>query len=91
MLCSHPAVMEAAVVSGPDPKWGEVPVAFVAVNADASATEAELIAYARIHMAHFKTPKRVVFGELPRNATGKIQKFVLRERARELMKSEVKH
>ena len=87
VLCSHPAVIEAAVVAGPDPKWGEVPVAFVTLKAGAAATEDELIAYARKHMAHFKAPKRVVFGELPRTATGKIQKFVLRERARELMKS----
>jgi fatty-acyl-CoA synthase len=88
-LCAHPAIMEAAVVAGPDPKWGEVPVAFVALKAGAAATEGELIAYAREHLAHFKAPKRVVFGELPRNATGKIQKFTLRDRARELMKEKV--
>jgi fatty-acyl-CoA synthase len=64
-----------------------VPVAFVTLKSGAAATEAELVAYARERLAHFKAPKRVVFGELPRNATGKIQKFVLRERARELMKS----
>jgi len=87
-LCRHAAVMEAAVVAGPDPRWGEVPVAFVVLKSGAAATEAELIAYAREHLAHFKVPKRVVFGELPRNATGKIQKFVLRERARELMSIE---
>ncbi|MGH8635139.1 MAG: AMP-binding enzyme, partial [Burkholderiales bacterium] len=86
-LCAHPAVMDAAVVAGPDPKWGEVPFAFVTLKSGAAATEAELIAYARERLAHFKAPKRVVFGELPRNATGKMQKFVLRERARELMKS----
>ena len=85
-LCAHPAVMEAAVVAGPDPKWGEVPVAFVALKAGAAVTEDELVAYARERMAHFKTPKRVMFGDLPRNATGKIQKFILRERAREVMK-----
>jgi fatty-acyl-CoA synthase len=81
--------MEAAVVAGPDPKWGEVPVAFVTLKGGAAATEPELVAWARQHIAHFKAPKRVVFGELPRNATGKIQKFVLRERARDLMRSEV--
>jgi fatty-acyl-CoA synthase len=86
-LCAHPAVMDAAVVAGPDPKWGEVPVAFVTLKSGAAATEDELVAWAREHIAHFKVPKRVVFGELPRNATGKMQKFVLRERARELMKS----
>ncbi len=85
VLCTHPAVMEAAVVAGPDPKWGEVPVAFVTLRAGASATEDELIACACERMAHFKAPKRIVFGDLPKNATGKIQKFVLRDRARELM------
>jgi fatty-acyl-CoA synthase len=86
VLCSHPAVIEAAVVAAPDAKWGEVPVAFVTLKAGAAATEGELTAHARSHMAHFKAPKRVVFGELPKNATGKIQKFVLRERARELVR-----
>jgi fatty-acyl-CoA synthase len=86
VLCSHPAVIEAAVVAAPDAKWGEVPVAFVTLKTGAAATESELTAHARSHMAHFKAPKRVVFGELPKNATGKIQKFVLRERARDLMK-----
>jgi acyl-CoA synthetase (AMP-forming)/AMP-acid ligase II len=85
-LCSHPAVMEAAVVAGPDSKWGEVPVAFVTLKDGSAATEAELVAYVRSRMAHFKTPKRIEFGELPKNATGKIQKFVLRDRARELLK-----
>jgi fatty-acyl-CoA synthase len=84
-LCSHPAVIEAAVVAGPDPKWGEIPVAFVALKNGAATSEPQLIAYTRERLAHFKAPKRVVFGELPKNATGKIQKFVLRERARELI------
>ena len=82
VLCAHPAVMEAAVVARSDPVWGEVPVAFVSLKADAGVSEEELVAYAREHMAHFKAPKAVVFGDLPKNATGKIQKFVLRERAR---------
>jgi fatty-acyl-CoA synthase len=86
-LASHPAVMEAAVVAGPDPKWGEVPVAFVALKPGATTSEAQLIAQVRAALAHFKTPKKIVFGELPKNATGKIQKFVLRERAKELMKN----
>jgi fatty-acyl-CoA synthase len=85
VLCSHAAVLEAAVVAAPDPKWGEVPVAFVALKNDIAATEHDLIDYARHRLAHFKAPKRVIFGELPKNATGKIQKFVLRERARELL------
>jgi fatty-acyl-CoA synthase len=86
-LCGHPDVMEAAVVAGPDPKWGEVPVAFVTLKAGAATSEAELVAWAREHLAHFKAPRRIEFGDLPKNATGKIQKFVLRDRARDLMKS----
>jgi fatty-acyl-CoA synthase len=83
-LSAHPSVLEVAVVAGPDPKWGEVPVAFLSLKPGASASERELIDHARAALAHFKAPKRVVFGELPRNATGKIQKFVLRERAKAL-------
>jgi fatty-acyl-CoA synthase len=81
VLCAHAAVIEAAVVARSDPVWGEVPIAFVTLKDGVVATEDELIAYARARMAHFKAPKRIVFGELPKNATGKIQKFVLRERA----------
>ena len=84
-LCAHPEVMEAAVVAGPDPKWGEVPVAFVTLKEGAAVSESALTDYARSHMAHFKTPKRIIFGELPKNATGKIQKFVLRKRAKAMM------
>ena len=80
-LSSHPAVLEAAVVAAPDEKWGEIPVAFVTLKPGQSVDEATLIAYARDNMAHFKAPKKIVFGDLPKNATGKIQKFVLRERA----------
>jgi fatty-acyl-CoA synthase len=80
-LAAHPAVMEAAVVAGPDAKWGEVPVAFVTLKDGAAATESELIGHARERLAHFKAPKRIEFGELPKNATGKIQKFVARPRA----------
>ena len=83
-LCAHPDVLEAAVVAGPDVKWGEVPVAFVTLKPGTQLTESELIAYARDNLAHFMAPKRIVFGELPKNATGKIQKFVLRERAKGL-------
>lgn len=79
ILMGHPAVQEVAVVGMPDPKWGETPHAFVRRAADAALTEAELIAYAREHMAHFKTPRKVEFvAELPKTATGKIQKYVLR-------------
>jgi fatty-acyl-CoA synthase len=81
-LSAHPAVLEAAVVAAPDEKWGEVPVAFVTLKPGQSLDAATLIAYARDNMAHFKAPKKIVFGDLPKNATGKIQKFVLRETAR---------
>ncbi|HYW03671.1 MAG TPA: acyl--CoA ligase family protein [Gammaproteobacteria bacterium] len=83
VLASHPAVLEVAVVAAPDPKWGEIPVACVTLKEGAPETTAdELIAWVRERLAHFKAPRRVLFGELPRNATGKIQKFVLRERLR---------
>jgi fatty-acyl-CoA synthase len=81
-LYRHPAVLAAAVVAQPDAKWGEAPCAFVEVKPGASVTEAALIEHCRAHLARFKAPRRVVFGELPKTSTGKIQKFVLRERAR---------
>jgi fatty-acyl-CoA synthase len=83
-LTTHPDVLEAAVVAGPDQKWGEVPVAFVTLKPGAAPGEAELIEHVRTALAHFKAPKKIVFGELPKNSTGKIQKFVLRERAKTL-------
>jgi fatty-acyl-CoA synthase len=67
-----------------DDKWGEVPCAFVELKVDAVASEDELIGFCADHMARFKRPKKVVFGELPKTATGKIQKNVLRERAKQL-------
>jgi fatty-acyl-CoA synthase len=78
VLVSHPAVLEAALVGRDDPRWGEVPVAFVTLREGTSATETELIEYVRSRLAHFKAPRQVVFGELPRTSTGKIQKHVLR-------------
>lgn len=81
-LYKHPAVMAAAVVASPDPKWGEVPAAFVELRDGASVTEADLIAHCKEHLAGFKAPKKVVFGPLPKTSTGKIQKFVLREQAK---------
>ena len=81
-LYRHPAVLAAAVVAQPDPKWGETPCAFVELKAGAAATEDEIIEHCREHLARFKAPKRVLFGELPKTSTGKIQKFVLRERAK---------
>jgi fatty-acyl-CoA synthase len=78
VLYRHPAVLFAAVVAKPDPKWGEVPCAFIELKDGAKATEAEIIAYCRSHMSGFKTPKSVMFGPIPKTSTGKIQKFLLR-------------
>jgi fatty-acyl-CoA synthase len=83
-LYKHSAVALAAVVARPDEKWGETPCAFVQLKSGASVTEDELIAHCRAHLARYKAPKKVVFGALPTTATGKIQKYVLRERARAL-------
>jgi fatty-acyl-CoA synthase len=82
VLLRHPAVQEVAIVGLPDEKWGETPHAFVVLREGASVTEADLIAFARKHLAHFKAPRGVTFvDELPKTATGKIQKFVLRKGA----------
>jgi fatty-acyl-CoA synthase len=80
VLVEHPAVLEAAVVGRADSHWGEVPVAFVVLRAGRSATEAELIAFARERIAHFKAPKEIRFEELPKTSTGKVQKHDLRAR-----------
>ena len=82
VIYSHPAVLACAVVATPDPKWGETPCAFVELKEGAGVSEAEMIAHCRAVLAHFKTPRKVVFGVLPKTSTGKIQKFMLRERAR---------
>jgi fatty-acyl-CoA synthase len=85
VLCDHPAVLECAVVGVPDEKWGERPRAYVTLvdgQAPGSVTPAELIAFCRDRLAHYKCPDSVVFTELPKTATGKIQKAVLRARAR---------
>jgi fatty-acyl-CoA synthase len=82
VLYRHPGVLEAAVVGKPDPMWGETPCAFVALKPEANATAEEVIAFCRDHLAHFKAPRTVIFGALPKTSTGKIQKFVLRERAK---------
>ena len=81
-LYRHPAVIAAAVVAQPDPKWGEVPCAFVELKDSAEVTAAELLSHCRSYLAGFKMPKRVVFGPLPKTSTGKIQKFVLRQQAK---------
>ena len=77
-VCSHPAVLECAVIAIPDDKWGEVPKAFVTIRTSASVTEDEIISHCRERLAHFKTPKVVQFCQLPKTSTGKIQKHVLR-------------
>jgi fatty-acyl-CoA synthase len=85
VLSQHQAVLSAAVVARPDPTWGETPCAFLELKPDAAAVdEAEIIQFCRQRLARFKVPKRVIFGELPKTSTGKIQKFSLREQARQL-------
>ncbi len=81
-LYRHPAVMSVAVVATPDPKWGEVPCAFIETKEGAKVTAEELTAFCRERMAHFKVPKRFIFEDLPKTSTGKIQKYVLRQRAK---------
>ena len=81
VLYKHPAVLLAAVVAKPDPKWGEVPCAFVELKDGATPTEAEILAYCKSVLPGFKSPKSVMFGALPKTSTGKIQKFMLREQA----------
>jgi fatty-acyl-CoA synthase len=84
ILYRHPAILEAAVVARPDEKWGETPCAFVTLRDGATATAEEIIEFCRNHIAHYKAPKTVVFGGLPKTSTGKVQKFVLREQAKQL-------
>lgn len=83
-LYKHPAVLAAAVVAKQDEKWGETPCAFIELKSDAEiVTEDQIINFCRENLAHFKCPTNVIFGELPKTSTGKVQKFVLRERAKE--------
>jgi fatty-acyl-CoA synthase len=81
VLYRHPDVLAAAVVARPDPKWGETPCAFVELKAGAKTTPEAIVAHCRKHLAGFKVPRAVVFGELPKTSTGKIQKFELRKKA----------
>lgn len=83
-LMHHPAVNLCAVVAKPDDKWGEVPCAFIELKEGSQADEAEIIAFTRERLAGFKTPKKVVFQELPKTSTGKIQKYALRKLAKNL-------
>ena len=80
VLYKHPAVGEAAVVAMPDKKWGEVPCAFVELKTGKNTEEDQLIDFCNQHMANFKKPKKIIFGPLPKTATGKIQKHELRQR-----------
>ena len=79
-ISAHPAVLEVAVIAIPDDYWGEVPKAFVTLKPGSIATEDELRDFVREHLAGFKVPKAIEFGDLPKTSTGKVQKFVLRER-----------
>ncbi|MES2282890.1 MAG: acyl-CoA synthetase [Pseudomonadota bacterium] len=81
VLYRHPAVLAAAVVAKPDARWGETPCAFIELKAGASTTAEDIVAHCKEHMAGFKVPRAVVFGELPKTSTGKIQKFELRKQA----------
>ena len=83
-LFSHPAIMEAAVVALAHDFWGEVPCAIVSLKEGKTSSEQEIIQFCRDHMAHFKCPKKVIFADLPKTATGKIQKFALREMVKSL-------
>ena len=84
VLYKHPAVMNCAVVAAPDAKWGEIPLAFVELKPERVASDEELTRWCADHLARFKLPRQIIFGELPKTATGKIQKFELREQAKTL-------
>ena len=88
VLCRHPSVLAAAVVARPDPKWGETPCAFVELKDELDLSPDAALAHCRQNLAGFKVPKRFVFGPLPRTATGKVQKFALRDAARALTDAE---
>jgi fatty-acyl-CoA synthase len=84
VLYKHPAVQAASVVAKPDDKWGETPCAFIELKPGRTVTPEEIVAYCREHVAHYKAPRFVVFGELPKTSTGKVQKYILREKAKAL-------
>jgi fatty-acyl-CoA synthase len=89
IMITHPAIRDVAVVAKPDEKWGETPCAFVELKDGATLTEAELIRWCKDNMPRFMAPKNVVFQELPKTSTGKIQKFVLRDQAKALKVSKL--
>lgn len=82
VLCRYPGVITAAVVALPDPKWGEVPCAFVELAEGLEGNEQAVIEYCREHLARFKVPKQIHFGPIPKTSTGKIQKFLLRQQVK---------
>ncbi len=82
VLYKHPAVQAASVVAKPDIKWGETPCAFIELKPGYNSTAEEIVAYCREHVAHYKAPRFVVFGDLPKTSTGKVQKYILREKAK---------
>jgi fatty-acyl-CoA synthase len=82
VLFKHPAVQLAAVVAKPDAKWGETPCAFIELKPAKTATAAELLAWCREHLAHYKCPRHFIFADIPKTSTGKVQKYVLREQAK---------
>ncbi len=82
VLYKHPAVQAASVVAKPDTKWGETPCAFIELKPGYNSTAEEIVAYCREHVAHYKAPRFVVFGDLPKTSTGKVQKYILREKAK---------
>ncbi len=84
VLYSHPAVQAASVVAKKDERWGETPCAFIELKPGKTATAEELMAYCRQHVAHYKAPRHVVFEELPKTSTGKVQKYILREMAKKV-------
>ena len=84
VLYRHPAIMEAAVVARKDETWGETPCAFVTLKSGEHATQSEIIEFCKNNMAKFKCPKTIVFTDLPKTSTGKIQKFILREKVKNL-------
>jgi fatty-acyl-CoA synthase len=79
VICAHPAVLECAVVAVPHDHWGERPKALVTLKEGVAATEADIIAFCRERLAHYRCPDAVAFGPLPKTSTGKMQKFLLRE------------
>ncbi|WNC72418.1 acyl-CoA synthetase [Thalassotalea psychrophila] len=87
VLYRHPAIMEAAVVARKDDTWGETPCAFVSLKPGEHATQSEIIEFCRENMARFKCPKTIVFADLPKTSTGKIQKFILREKVKNLFEN----